>query len=73
MKLEQILEIATECVNNEKIPIDGLTLFYKIDAESHKKLDEELFYKINNDLGSFKHNEIVELTIADVTFIFEIQ
>jgi hypothetical protein len=73
MNLDQILEIATECVDNEKIPTDDLTLLYKLDEETHKKLDEELFYKINNNIEAFKHNEIIEINIAGITFIFEIE
>lgn len=72
MKLEQIIEMANECVQNDRIPIEGLTIVYKLDEDSHKKLDEELFYKINNDITSFQHNEIIELNLAGITFVFEI-
>ena len=41
--------------------------------ETHKKLDEELFYKINNSIEAFKHNEVIEITIAGITFLFEIE
>jgi hypothetical protein len=73
MNLDKILEIATECIANEKIPSEDLTLLYKLDKELHKKLDEELFYKINNNIEAFKHNEIIEITIAGITFMFEIE
>tara|TARA_Y100000310_G_C20625362_1_gene785561 strand:+ start:1147 stop:1368 length:222 start_codon:yes stop_codon:yes gene_type:complete len=73
MNLDKILEIATECVENEKILSEDLTLLYKLDEETHKKLDEELFYKINNSIEAFKHNEVIEITIAGITFIFEIE
>ena len=73
MNLDQVLEIATECVSNEKIHSENLTLLYKLDEETHKKLDEELFYKINNSIEAFKHNEIIEITIAGITFIFEME
>ena len=72
MKLDQIIEMANECVQNDRIPIEGLTIVYKLDEDSHKKLDEELFYKINNDISSFQHNEIIELNLAGITFVFEI-
>jgi len=71
MKLEQIIEIATECVENEKIPIEGMQIIYKLKVDAHKKLDEELFYKINNDISSFKHNEVIEVNFGGITFIFE--
>jgi len=73
MNLEKVLEIANECVENEVIPIEGLTLKYRLDKTSHQHLDQELFYKTNNNLASFQHNEIIELTIAGVTFIFDME
>ena len=45
MDLEKVLEIANECVDNEVIPVEGLTLTYVLDKKSHRHLDEELFYK----------------------------
>jgi len=72
MKLEEIVDIANACVENEKIPIEGLKIVYKLEEDIHKKLDEELFYKINNDITSFQHNEIIELNLAGITFVFEI-
>jgi len=73
MNLEKVLEIANECVQNEKIEHEGLTMLYKLDKNTHLKLDEELFYNTNNNLSNFVHNEIIEINIAGITFIFEIQ
>jgi len=73
MNLDKVLEIANECVENENIPIEGLTLMYKLDSDTHKKLDEELFYNTNNNLTNFVHNELIEINIAGVTFVFEIE
>jgi hypothetical protein len=72
MNLEKILEIANECVENEIIETKGLSLMYKLDEKTHKTLDEELFYNTNNNLDNFKHNEVIEINIAGITFIFEI-
>ena len=73
MNLEKVLEIANECVKNEVIPVEGLTLKYTLDKTSHQDLDEELFYKTNNNLASFQHNEVIELTVAGITFIFDME
>ena len=73
MNLDKVLEISNECVENENIPIEGLTLMYKLDRNTHKKLDEELFYNTNNNLTNFVHNELIEINIAGVTFVFEIE
>jgi hypothetical protein len=45
---------------------------YKLDEPTHKKLDEELFYNTNNNLNNFTHNDLIEINIAGITFIFEI-
>jgi hypothetical protein len=72
MNLDKLLEIANECVENEIIETKGLTLMYKLDFDTHKKLDEELFYNTNNNLDNFKHNDLIEINIAGITFVFEI-
>lgn len=71
MNLDKVLEIANECVENEMIPTEGLTIMYKLDSDIHRKLDEELFYNTNNNLTNFVHNEVIEINIAGITFIFE--
>ena len=73
MDLEKVLEMANECVDNDIISTDGLTIGYKIDEETHKKLDEELFYNTNNNLTNFVHNEVIEINLAGITFVFEIE
>ncbi len=71
MNLEKVLDIANECVSNETIPTEGLTLMYFLDGKTHRHLDEELFYKTNNSLNSFQHNKEIEVNIAGITFIFK--
>lgn len=73
MNLEKVLEIANECIGNELIPTENLTITYKLDKEIHKKLDEELFYNTNNNLNNFIHNDLIEINVAGITFIFEIK
>jgi hypothetical protein len=73
MNLEKVLEIANECVENELIPTENLTITYKLDKDIHKKLDEELFLNTNNNLTNFTHNDLIEINIAGITFIFEIE
>lgn len=73
MDLEKVLQIANECVDNDSIPIEGLTIGYKLDQETHKKLDEELFDNTNTNLTNFVHNEVIEINLAGITFVFEIE
>ena len=71
MNLDKVLEIANECVSNEVIPTEDLIITYFLDSVNHKDLDEELFYKTNNNNTSFKHNKEIEVNIAGITFIFK--
>jgi hypothetical protein len=73
MDLKKVLQIANECVDNDIIPTEGLTIGYKLDDETHKKLDEELFYNTNNNITNFVHNEVIEINIVGITFVFEIE
>jgi len=72
MNLEKILQITNECITNDVIEIEGLTISYKLTEEVHKKLDEELFLNTNSNLTNFVHNEVIELNLGGITFVFEI-
>jgi len=65
MNLDKVLQIANRCIEDEIIQNEDLSITYK--------LDEELFYRKNNDLSDFTHNEIIEIKIAGITFIFMIK
>jgi len=73
MNLEKVLEIANVCIENELIPTENLIITYKLDKDLHKKLDEELFYNKNNNLTNFTHNDLIEINVAGIIFIFEIE
>ena len=72
MNLEKVLEIANVCIENELIPTENLIITYKLDKDIHKKLDEEVFYNKNNNLTNFTHNDLIEINVAGIIFIFEI-
>ena len=72
MTLEKVLEIAGELIDNDNIPKEGLTISYTIAKDIHRKLDEELFYKTNNNLSQFRHNKTIEVNLGGITFLFEI-
>lgn len=73
MNLDKVLEIANECVESELMPTENLTISYKLDKDTHRKLDEELFYNTNNNLTNFVHNDLIEINIAGITFVFELK
>ena len=70
MNLEKVLEIANVCIENELIPTENLIITYKLDKDIHKKLDEELFYNKNNNLTNFTHNDLIEINVSGIIFIF---
>ncbi len=72
MTLEKVLEVAGELLDNDNIPKEGLTITYSLNKDTHRKLDEELFYKTNNNLSNFKHNKTIEVNLGGITFLFEI-
>ena len=72
MTLEKVLEVAGELLDNDNIPKEGLTITYSLNKDTHRKLDEELFYKTNNNLSNFKHNKTIEVNLGGITLLFEI-
>jgi len=65
MKYEELIATFSEIINNETIRKEGLVLFYELEEENHKKMDEHLFYKVNDRDAEFEHREIIEVEIED--------
>jgi hypothetical protein len=70
MKLDNVLLIVKELLENDNIPKEGLTISYKLNKDEHEKLDRELFYKTNNNYSDFNHNDTIELNLGGITCIF---
>jgi hypothetical protein len=64
---DDLLETFSLIINNEGIKKDGLLLFYELEEENHKKLDEHLFYKTNDRHALFEHRDIIEIDIEGFT------
>lgn len=67
MTYENLIATFSEIINNEDILKDGLVLFYELDEENHKKMDEHLFYKGNEKDVKFEHRDIIEVEIEGFT------
>ena len=69
---QDIIQVASEIANNEKIIRSDLTLVYELDEVNHKKLDEDLFYRTKQHENGikFEHQEIIEVTIGEINFRF---
>ena len=63
MTYEQLIETFSEIIQNEKIHKDGIVLMYELDELNHQKMDEHLFYKVNDRDAEFEHREIIEVEI----------
>ena len=67
MTYEDLIAIFSELVNNENIKKEGLIMFYELSEENHEKLDEHLFYKINDRSAEFTHQDIIEVDVDGFT------
>ena len=71
MRYEEIINTASQFINNEEIKKDGLILVYELDPERHKDLDEHLFYKSGIDkYYDFEHRDVIELEVQGIKFNF---
>lgn len=63
MTYEELIATFSEIINSEDIRKEGLVLFYELEEANHKKMDEHLFYKVNERDAKFEHREIIEVEI----------
>jgi len=71
MKYDDIVVIASEITNNELIKTDGLILVYELENDNHVKLDEDLFYRTNEEKDAkYEYSDIIDVTIGEVNFRF---
>lgn len=66
MTYNELIKTISEIVNNEDIIKEGLILVYELPSEDHIKMDEHLFYKVNERDAKFEHREIIEVEMGGV-------
>lgn len=64
MRYEELLEIISEVVNNDKIRKNGLIMVYELDEVNHRKMDEHLFYKSNSKDVEFVHRKVIDIEVG---------
>ena len=69
---DQILVMASTILESDVFDNNRVTITYKLPSDVHKKLNEELFYKGNNE-GELEYTNIIEVEIASVVFNFIIE
>ena len=67
MDYYELIETLTELVTNDKILKDGLIIFYELEEENHRLMDEHLFYKVNEKDIKFEHRDIIEVEVEGIT------
>jgi len=68
---DKIIETVTGIVNSDSIYKNGLTLEYRLNKDTHKKLEETIFMKSGGvDWGEFEHQEEFEIEIGGILIRF---
>ena len=73
MSYDKIVEIASEIINNGKIPIENLVMHYTLPAKHHLKLNEDLFIRVNNSMRNFEPSDIIEIEVGGIQFKVELE
>jgi hypothetical protein len=73
LSYSKIVEIAKELIDNENIPTEGLTITYSIPQKLHRKLDEDLFYRINDKKTEFEPSDVIEIEVGTIKFKIAIE
>lgn len=68
---DKIIDTVSGIVNSESIYKNGLTLEYRLDKDTHIKLEETIFMKSGGvDWDEFEHQEEFEIEIGGVVIRF---
>jgi hypothetical protein len=70
MDYEKLIETVSLIIENDKIEKEGLTLVYELESGLHKKMNEQLFYKMNEASAKFIPTEDFAVIFADLTVKF---
>ena len=71
MSYDDVIQTITEIVNNEKIKKDNLTMIYVLNKLEHKKLHEDIFYKINPPNAEFIDLNEFEIMLNGILLVFK--
>ena len=69
MDYEKLIESVSEILENDKIYKQGLTLTYELNAENHKRFNEQLFFKTNMG-GTVEYTDEYLVEIGGITIKF---
>lgn len=73
MTYDDLINSVSAIVNDETILKKGLVLMYYLDVETHKKMNEELFYRSNPITEKLIPNEEFEVELGGLIVKFVIK
>jgi len=73
MTYDDLINSVSAIVNDETILKKGLVLMYYLDAETHRKMNEELFYRSNPITEKLVPNEEFEVELGGLIVKFVIK
>ena len=73
MTYDDLINSVSAIVNDETILKKGLVLMYYLDTETHRKMNEELFYRSNPITEKLVPNEEFEVELGGLIVKFVIK
>jgi hypothetical protein len=68
-----ILSVAKKILEDDTIPSNNLVMEYHIPEKQHKKLNEDLFYRMNEQTSEVEYTDIIEVEVENILFKFLIE
>lgn len=69
MTYDNLIQTAASIVKQDDIIKDGLTLTYRLSETKHRKIQEEIFYKVNPPTATFVYAKEFEVMIDDIVIV----
>lgn len=65
-----LIETVSKIIEENSIFKKGLTLIYELPLERHKKLNEDLFYRIHKNGNGFEPTDVFEIELGGIIVKF---
>ena len=70
MSYDELIQTISEIIENENIKKEGLTLVYELPEILHRKMNEELFFKINPINTGLKYADVLDVELGGILVKF---
>jgi hypothetical protein len=68
MTVDNLVDTAKSIIENEGVYKRNMLITYTIPEKAHRKLNEELHYRISKNEEELVYSNIIELTLFDINF-----